>query len=130
LDEGKIKPTPEAIYTSLNRVPFHIIQSKQSEINSIEGCYWAMVDTAQSLLMTVKVLPPSPEHIAIMLKENFVDKGLLSLKYVTDFRDLYDLHKKVMHGEVKDIDGRIIDSWQDKAEDFFDAAMKIIKEMI
>jgi len=130
LEQGKIKPTPEAIYTCLNRVPNHITLSKQAEISAIEGSYWAMVDTAQALLMTQRILPPSREHIAILLKENFVDKNLLKLKYVTNFRDLHDLHTKVMHGEIKDIDGSIIDAWQDKAEDFFNAAMKIIEEII
>jgi predicted nucleotidyltransferase/uncharacterized protein (UPF0332 family) len=130
LEQGKIKPTPEAIYTCLNRVPNHIRLSKQAEISAIEGSYWAMVDTAQALLMTIRILPPSTEHIAILLKENFVDKNLLKIRYVTDFRDLHNLHRKVMHGEIKDIEGKIIDSWQDKSEDFFNAAMKIIEELI
>lgn len=130
LEQGKIKPTPEAIYTCLNRVPNHIRLSKQAEISAIEGSYWAMVDTAQALLMTIRILPPSIEHIAILLKENFVDKNLLKLRYVTDFRDLHDLHRKVMHGEIKDIEGSIIDSWQDKSENFFNAALKIIEELI
>ena len=80
--------------------------------------------------MSIKILPPSTEHIAILLKENFVDKNLLKIKYVTDFRDLHDLHRRVMHGEVKDIKGSIIDSWQEKSENFFNAAMKIIEEII
>ena len=58
LEQGKIKPTPEAIYTCLNRVPDHIALSKQAEISAIEGSYWAMVDTAQALLMSIKILPP------------------------------------------------------------------------
>jgi predicted nucleotidyltransferase/uncharacterized protein (UPF0332 family) len=130
LEQGKIKPTPEAIYTCLNRVPDHIKLSKQAEISAIEGSYWAMVDTAQALLMAIKILPPSREHIAILLKENFVDKNLLKLRYVTDFRDLHDLHRRVMHGEIKDIDGSIIDSWQNKAENFFNTGLKIIEEII
>lgn len=130
LEQGKIKPTPKAIYTCLNRVPDHIKLSKQAEISAIEGSYWAMVDTAQALLMAIKILPPSREHIAILLKENFVDKNLLKLKYVTDFRDLHDLDRRVMHGEIKDIDGSIIDSWQNKAENFFNTGMKIIQEII
>jgi len=130
LEQGKIKPTPEAIYTCLNRVPNHIRLSKQSEISAIEGSYWAMVDTAQALLMSIKILPPSREHIAILLKENFVDKKLLKIKYVIDFRDLHDLHRKVMHGEVRDIEGDTIDLWQNKAEAFFNVTMKIIEEIV
>ncbi len=130
LEQGKIKPTPEAIYTCLNRVPGHILRSKQAEISAIEGCYWAMVDSAQALLMTAKVLPPSTEHITILLKENFVDKNLLKMKYVTDFRDLYNLHRRMMHGEIKDIKGDTIDNWQDKSEEFFNVVLKLIEEII
>ena len=54
LDQGKIKPTPEAIYTCLNRVPSHILRSKNAELSAIEGCYWAMVDSAQACLWQKK----------------------------------------------------------------------------
>lgn len=130
LQEGRIKSTPEAMYTILNRIPGHIARSKTAEMSAIEGCYWAMIESAQALLMAVKILPPSPEHIAILLKENFVDKGLLKINYVTDIRDLYDLHRKIAHGEVKDIDGRIIDQWQNKADSFFKVCIKMINEII
>jgi len=130
LQEGKIKSTPEAMYNVLNRVPEHIVRSKIAEMSSIEGCYWAMIESAQALLMSVKVLPPSPEHIALLLKENFVDKGLLKMNYVSDVRDIYDLHRKIIHNEVRDIDGRVVDSWQKKSEDFFKICVRLINEII
>jgi len=130
LEQGRIKPTPEAIYTCLNRVPVHILSSKSAELSSVEGCFWAMVDSAQALLMAIKVLPPSTEHIAGLLKENFVDKRLLKIKYVDNFIELHELHRKVMHGEIRNINGNIIDMWQNKAEEFFNVVMKLIKEII
>lgn len=130
LQEGKINITPEAIYTILNRIPSHIVRSKISEMNSIEGTYWAMIESSQALLMSVKIMPPSPEHITILLKEHFVDKGLLKMKYVTNVRDIFDLHKRIMHGELRDIDGRVVDQWQDKAEDYFKVILKLIDEII
>lgn len=130
LQEGKIKATPEAIYIILNRVPGHILRSKVSEMSSIEGCYWAMIESAQALLMAIKVLPPSPEHTALLLKEHFVDKGMMKIKYVTEIRNIYDLHRKIIHGEVKDIDGRVVDEYQNKAQEFFKVALKIIDEIV
>ncbi len=130
LTQGRIKSTPESIYTMLDRVPRHILRSKQAELSSIEGCYWAMVESAQAILMAIKVIPPSPEHIAILLKENFVDKKLLKMKYVSAYRDLYDLHRKIIHEEIKDLDGKIIDNWQKIAQDFFKESLKIINEVI
>jgi len=130
LDQGKIKPSSEAIYTCLNRVPVHIVRSKLAEISAIEGCYWAFVDSAQALLMSIKVLPPSPEHIPILLKENFVDKNLLKMKYVIWHRDLYDLHRKIMHGEIRDLPGDIIDGWQERSQEFLNVVLKLIEEII
>lgn len=130
LQEGKIKPTPESIHAALNRVPYHIIRSKQAEISGIEGCFWAMVDSAQALLMAINLTPPSYEHIPALLKENFVNKRLLKQKYVTDFVELHKLHKSIMHGEVKDIGGNVVDTWQDRAEEFFQVTMKLIKEIV
>ncbi len=130
LQEGRIKVTPEAIYTILNRIPNHIIRSKLAEMSSIEGSFWAIIESAQALLMTIKISPPSPDHIAQLLKENFVDKGLLKMKYVTDVQEIHELHRKIVHGEIRDIDGRIVDDWQNKAEEFFKITMDLIDKMI
>jgi len=130
LEDGKIKPTPESMYTMLNRVPMHIVKSKLAEMSAIEGCYWAMVESAQSLLMAINITPPSPEHIPVMLREHFVDKNLLKNYYVNNFKDVYDLHRQIIHGEIKDIDGKIIDEMQSKAEDFFKTCVGIINSII
>jgi len=130
LEQGNIKPTPEAIYIALNRVGDHIARSKQQEIGAIEGCYWAFVDSAQSLLMAKNLLPPSPEHIPIFLQEHFVDKNLLKQKFIKIFYELHSLHKDVMHGKINDIEGKIIDNFQDEAEEFYSVVIKLIKEII
>ena len=98
LQNGKIKSTPEAIYNCLQRAPQHLTRSKQAELSSIEGVYWAMVDSAHALLIASKITPPSPEHIPILLKENFTDKKMLDVKYVSWYRDIYILHKGIAHG--------------------------------
>tara|TARA_Y100000034_G_scaffold136943_1_gene217442 strand:- start:1234 stop:2109 length:876 start_codon:yes stop_codon:yes gene_type:complete len=130
LQQGRIKPTPEAIYTMLDRIPKHIVRSQMAEVSAIEGCYWAMVESAQTLLMAIKVIPPSPEHIAILLKEHFVDKKLLKMKYVLAYRDLYDLHRKIVHEQVKNISGSEIDNWQETAKDFFKQTIKLIDQIL
>ena len=74
LIKGKIKPTPEAIYSCLQRAPSHIARSKNAELGAIEGLYWAMVDSAHAALIAANVSPPSPEHIPVDLKEIFVNE--------------------------------------------------------
>lgn len=127
---GKIKATPEAIYTSLQRAPTHLLRSKVSELNSIEGLYWCMVDASHAALIAANEFPPSPEHIPGSLKLAFVDKGLLKMKYVGWYRDLLVLHKKIVHGEVKDLKGVEIDEWQAKTEEFLNTMAKIVNDIV
>jgi len=130
LVKGKIKSTPEAIYNSLKRAPLHFSRSKVAELNAIEGLYWAMVDSAHAALIAANCLPPSPEHIPINLKEAFVDTGKLKMKYVTDYRDLHFLHKKIAHGEVTDLKGVEIDNWQAKTEAFMQVMTQLVKDIV
>jgi len=130
LIQGKIKSTPEAIYNCLQRAPMHIARSKLSELNAIEGLYWAMVDSSHAALISANVSPPSPEHIPISLKDAFVDSGKLKMKYITDYRDLLVLHKKITHGEIKDLKGVEIDQWQEKTEDFLRTMAQLVKNQI
>ena len=127
---GKIKPTPEAIYTSLQRAPQHLARSKISELNSIEGLYWCMVDASHAALIAANEFPPSPEHIPGSLKTTFVDNGKLKMKYVIWYRDLLILHKKIVHGEVKDLKGVEIDEWQQKTEDFLDTMANLVNDIV
>lgn len=130
LQEGKIKSTPESIYTALQRAPQHLIRSKQSEMGAVEGLYWAMVDSSHALLMAAKISPPSPEHIPVLLKENFVDKNLLKMKYVIWYRDVYVLHRKIVHGDITDIRGIELDDWQEKVDEFIRVMGELIEKII
>lgn len=130
LIKGKIKSTPEAIYSALQRAPLHIARSKAAELNSIDGLFWSMVDAAHAALIAVDVPPASPEHIPGDLKENFVNSGKLKMKYVVWYRDLLVLHKKIAHGEVKNLKGVEIDAWQDKAEEFLEVMANLVKNLL
>jgi predicted nucleotidyltransferase/uncharacterized protein (UPF0332 family) len=130
LIQGKIRPTPEAIYNCLQRAPVHIARSKASELNSIEGLYWAMVDSAHAALIAANVPPDSPEHIPVDLKDNFVNTGKLKMKYVVWYRDLLVLHKDISHGKIKDLKGVEIDEWQKRTEEFLDIMARLVKEIV
>jgi len=130
LQQGKIKSTPEAIYTALERAPMHMLRSKTSILNAIEGLYWACVDSAHATLIAAKQLPPSPEQIAEMLKEQFVDNNLLDAKYVIWYRDLYILAHKILHGAVIEIKGKDIDMWQARTDEFVRVMAQLIKKII
>ena len=130
LIKGKIKASPEAIYTCLQRAPTHISRSKSAELGSIEGLFWSMVDASHSALIAAKYFPPSPEHIPFDLKRAFVDEGLLKQKYIDWYKELADLHKQISHGKITDLQGVEIDKWQERAEEFLDVMAKLVKKLI
>ncbi|MBI5803227.1 nucleotidyltransferase domain-containing protein [Candidatus Pacearchaeota archaeon] len=130
LSTGRIKSTPEAIYSLLQRAPQHISRSKIAELNVVEGLFWSMVDSSHAALIAAKISPPSPEHIPIALKENFVDTGKLKMKYVIDYRDMFMLHKRISHGEITDLKGVPLDQLQEKAEDFLSTMARLVDSII
>lgn len=130
LQQGKIHSTPEAVYNALQRAPMHLTRSRMSELGAIEGVYWTLVDSAQAALITAGQLPPSPEHITTMLKENFVDKGMLKMEAVYWYRDCFALHKAILHGHVTNLKGADIDVWQQRAEQFMKKMTEIIDHLL
>lgn len=130
LYQGKIRSTPEAVYAALQRSPNHIARSKIATLNAIEGVYWSMVDASQAALITAGKIPPSPEHIPLMLKSTFVDSGFLNISFVRDMRDVYTLHKGISHGHIKFIKGAEIDLWQEKSEKFLIEMTQIITKIL
>ncbi len=130
LVNGRIRATPEAIYSLLQRAPQHIARSKVSELNAIEGLYWGMIDAAQAALIAIKVQPSSPENIPFELKKNFVDDGKLKMKYAVWVRDLLMLHKKILHKEVTDLKGIEIDDWHKRTDEFLEVMAKLVNETL
>jgi len=130
LIQGKIKSTPEAIYSCLQRAPMHYARSKEAELNAIEGLYWAMVDSAHAALIAGNISPPSPEHIPGELKTNFVNSGKLKMRYVDWFRELNLMHKKISHGEITDLKAVEIDTWQARTEEFIRTMAQLVNQLI
>ena len=130
LIDGKIKATPEAIYSALQRAPMHYARSKISELNAIEGLYWAMVDSSHAALIAANVMPPSPEHVPVNLIENFVNKGMLKRVYVDWYRGVFELHKSIAHGTITDLKGVEIDLWQSRTDEFMKVMAQLVEKLV
>ncbi len=128
--QGKIKGTPEAIYECIQRSPIHLARSKAAELTAVDGVYWSMVDAAHGALIAAGYFPPSPEHVMIDLKEAFVDKGFLRMKYVDWYKDIYYLHKKIDHRGTLEVKGSEIEIWQQRAEEFMKEMISIVEKII
>ena len=130
LAQGRLKSTPEAIYVMLQRAPTHLLRTKLALLNSIEGLYWAMVDSSHAALIAANKLPPSPEHIGEMLKENFVNSRLLDSKYVSWYEEIYRFAHDILHGRITEVHPRDIEKWQQRAEIYLQEMAKIVNKIV
>lgn len=130
LEQGKIKSTPEAIYTLLQRAPIHLARARTALLAAVDGYYWACVDSAHAAIMAAGELPASPEHVAQMLTEQFVNKKMLKSKYVDYYEKIHSIAKEIVHGKRVEIDTDKLDEFRDNADEFVGEMARIVEEFI
>lgn len=118
LYQGRLRPSAESIQNYLALAPQTLQNSKQHILQATLDLYWAVIDSAHAALMSVNEIPPSPAHVADMLDEKLIKKGLLNKKYSYIMRNFYSLGKSIMHGELLQISGDQYDSYYKEAYGF------------
>jgi len=96
LYQGRIRPSPESVWSYFSRAPETIANSKWHLLQGTIDLYWAVIDSAHAALMKMNEVPPSPEHVADMLEEKLVKPGFINKKYPNVMRRFYDLMKMIM----------------------------------
>lgn len=127
LRTGRIRPTPEAVWSYYVRAPATIQNAKWHVLQASLDLYWAVIDAAHAALMKANQIPPTPEHVADLLEDVFVKTKRLSPKYVATMRNFYKLSKDITHRSIKDITGQQYDRYLRDAQDFVNE-MKLIVE--
>jgi len=130
LQEGKIRSTPESIYTLLQRAPVHMARARAGLLSVVDGLYWACVDSAHAALIAAKIMPPSPEHISEILKEEFVDKKMLKQKYADYYLQIHQIAKEIIHGKKIEIKGRDVDELTAITDEFVGEMARIVDELV
>ncbi|MEM5777346.1 MAG: nucleotidyltransferase domain-containing protein [Candidatus Aenigmatarchaeota archaeon] len=119
LQQGKIPITREAIETYMNDAPKKINRAKTVKLLMLtEDCFYAILNTAQAILMFLGVEPPSPNKAYEEFKKYVVDTGLVDEKYAIWLKDIVDIRKKIEHKEILDVTGAFVDEWIQKSEEF------------
>ncbi|RLJ08439.1 MAG: hypothetical protein DRP12_00595 [Candidatus Aenigmatarchaeota archaeon] len=129
LQMGEIKPSQEAVEKFMERGPKRIKRVESAKTYMVvEDCYYAMLETAQAVLMFMGISPPRPSEAPEVLRKSLSPK-LLEDSYVQDLKDIIELRKKVEHHEIKGISGEELDKWIAKAKAFVKKMQSLIGKL-
>ncbi len=128
LDQGRIRPSEEAIYTYFTMAPASLHRSRQHLLTATIDLYWAAIDAAHAALMKLGEIPPSPDHVADLLERRLVGERHINRKYADVMRKLYKLSKKITHREIKSISGAEYEKYRKLAETFVSGMKKFIEK--
>lgn len=127
LYQGRIRPSLESIWVYYSRSPQTLHNSKWHIIQATLDLYWAVIDSSHAALMSIGEIPPSPGHVSDLLDERMAKKGLLNKKYVFIMKNFYELAKRIMHREIKEIKGEQYDRYFKDAQEYVEVMKKFIE---
>lgn len=128
LDEGKIRPTKEAVWAYYMRAPKTIKNAQWHMLQAIVDLYWAVIDAAHAALMHMNITPGAPHKVADLLEEELVKRSLIDKKYVRILRKFYMLAKDIGHHQLTKISGNDVDKYILEANDFVKRMKFIISQ--
>lgn len=128
LKVGRIRPTPESVWTYYSKAPHIINNSKNHILQAVVDLYWAVIDASHAALMAAGEVPPSPDHVSDYINNTFIKKGKLEQKYGHIVKDFYTIAKSIMHKEVTKMSGVEYDRYLKSATEFVEKMQNIINK--
>ncbi len=122
LYQGRIRPSAESIWTYYARAPQTLQNARWHLLQGCLDMYWAVIDASHAALMSIGEIPPTPAHVADLVREKLVKPKLLEQKYAAIVSRFYDLSRMILHKDINKISG-------DEFEEYFKDAEDYIKRM-
>lgn len=130
LELGKIPTTLEAVEKFMETAPQKINRVETAKLYMIaEDLYYAMLNSAQAVLMYMGYNPPSPKHTPIDVKEYLVDGKLLEEEYLRSLEKVIEFRKQVEHKEIKDVTGQELDSFIENSKKFVSRMEQLLLQL-
>lgn len=127
LEMGKIPATREAIESYMEGAPKKLMRAKTVKLLMLaEDAYYAMLNSAQAVLMFMGLAPPVPNRAYDDVKKFLVEPGILEPQYAEWLKEIIEIRKKIEHKELMDAEGKYVDEWLDKAEKFVDKMFSLL----
>jgi predicted nucleotidyltransferase/uncharacterized protein (UPF0332 family) len=119
LQMGEIRPSKEAVEKFIERGPKRISRVENAKMYLIvEDLYYAMLESAQAVLMFLGKSPPRPEEAPVVLRNTLVEMKLVKEDLAKDLADIIELRKKVEHKKINKVTGAQVDVWIAKSGRF------------
>ncbi len=130
LEMGKIPATREAIESYMEGAPKKLTRAKTVKLLMLaEDCYYAMLNSAQAVLMFMGLAPPVPSKAYDEVILHLVKPGILEQQYADWLKEIIEIRKKIEHKELMDVSGAVVDEWIDKAEKFVDKMFGLLNAL-
>jgi len=127
LQMGEIRPSKEAVEKYIERGPKRIRRVENAKIYMVvEDCYYAMLESAQAVLMFLGKSPPRPADAPDTLRKTLVKMKFLEERIVKDLEDIIELRKGVEHKKIKNVSGTDLDEWIKKTKAFVKKMQQLI----
>ncbi len=126
LMRGRIRPTTEAVWTYFARAPRTLHNSRWHMLQATLDLYWSVIDAAHAALMNLGEIPPSPDHVAGLIEQKLVKQKLVEKKHSETMRFFYEMQKKIVYREIKDIKGEEYEKYYLRAKEFVDRMESLI----
>ncbi|HII15547.1 MAG TPA: hypothetical protein HA362_04510 [Nanoarchaeota archaeon] len=128
LDEGRIRPSKEAIYNYFVMAPGALSKSKNEILAATVDLYWAVIDAGHAALMKYGEVPPSPEHVGSLMEKTLVAKKHVSRKAAKTMDMFYKLFKGIADRNIKEVTGVEYSRYRKQAEEFVEEIKKYIEK--
>jgi len=127
---GRVRPSPEAVWSYFVRAPATLMNSKWHVLQAMVDLYWAVIDAGHAALMRIGQVPAAPEHVADLLEEYFVKTRKMHPKYPVMMRNFYHIMKGITHREIREFKGADYDRYAKDAAEFVNEMKKIVEGKI
>lgn len=130
LKQGKIPTTREAIESYMSDAPKKLQRAKAVKLLMLtEDCFYAIVNSAQAVLMFMGLEPPIPNKLYEEFKKYLVEPGVVEDKYAEWVREIVEIRKKIEHKELINVSGSLVDEWIAKSEEFINKMYDLLSTL-
>ncbi|MFZ8830287.1 MAG: nucleotidyltransferase domain-containing protein [Candidatus Aenigmatarchaeota archaeon] len=127
---GKIQGTREAIENYMEDAPKKLARAKTVKLLMLaEDCYYAMVNSAQAVLMFMGLEPPVPSKLYEEVMEYLVKPGLLEEEYAKWLKEIVQIRKDIEHKKLLEVKGEFVDQWIERAEKYVEKMFNLLNAL-